>query len=219
MNRKRRMTSIFRLFLLAVSWVVFAGILLLNAVPKVLLLDGLLSGWGLFLVAEEVREGVLDVELRGVRILRGGKEVVRFDRLNLGLSVSGVLVRGFCGEGRADLLVSPFGSPVVKVKRFPCVRDVSLVEADLTLGDGLRGVMTAEGLKVRGVNLDRLDLRFEGERFRGRVVSSGMELRGGGSLRINPNDITSSTVEGTFRGEGITLFVRGEIGKLSVLVR
>ncbi|GEM_PF-4702741 len=213
------MTSIFKLALMATLWLLLTGTLLLTAVPKVLILDRIISGTGLFLVAGEVREGLLGLELKNVRILRGGDEVVRFDRVNLGISSSGILLKGFCDGGRADLVVGIRRRLTIEIRRFPCVRKVALIDGKLTLGEGLRGVLTAEGVKVDGITLERLDLRFEGERFRGMVLSSGVELKGKGRLMVNPGDIAGSRVEGTFRGGGITLLVRGELRKLSVLLR
>jgi hypothetical protein len=212
-------TWTFRLPLWVFLSAILLTLLLAISLPKFILLDLLITRSGLFLTADRVREGIGSLTLEGVKVLAGGEELLRLDSFLLKLGADGLSVLGYCGEGLLELRRSWLNSLRLRAEDFPCVRDVSRLEANLRLGKGLRGTLTLEDAKVRGILLERVRLNFEGERFTGTVVSGGVELKGRGRIRVNPLNPLESYVEGTFRSQGLTLLVRGKIPKLSLKLR
>jgi len=89
---------------------------------------------------------------------------------------------------------------VLAADRLNCIRGVEEIAGKLVLEEGLRGRISLRGVSFRGLELSALDLEFEGERFRGTLSYMGMELRGGGRIRVNREDLLSSEVSARFRG-------------------
>ncbi len=207
-----RVLAVFTVFLILTS------ALLLFAIPKFPVIDNLLMRRGVFLVFEEVKENIFSVELRNVEVLVRGEELLRFERLEFGVSPQGPYSRGRCGGGFIHLAVSWGGSVRLSSEGFTCVRGASSFEADLKVDGGLWGSLKVEGLEVEGTELEVLELTFEGERFTGRAVLGGRELKGRGKFKLKTSDLGSSYVDGVFRGEGIAVRVVGKLESISVQV-
>ncbi len=212
-------TWIFRSILVTLIALSVGFLFLGVSTPKFILLDHLLSRRGVYITAGDVEESILSVDLKDVRVSTDRGEILRMDRSRFGVAFEGVYWRGVCGNGTLRVLRTWGGGLKVSAVRFPCFRGASMVDADIEVGNGIWGDLNLEGLDLRGVVVDRIDLKLEGDRFTGSVRAQGTELRGRGRFRFDPEDPASTYAEGTFRGNGLTLQVRGEIGNMNLQIR
>lgn len=211
-----RRTSIFKVFIFLLVTITIFLVSLLFAVPKSVLLDKLLSQRNVHLFADRVEEGALGFSLEGVRVLYGSMSVFRFDRLSLGLYPVGVKMLGTCEGG--SLLARMSGSLSLEIKNFTCSGLVKRAEGRLVISEGVRGRLRLEGLSLRGVSVDAIELEFTGESFKGVIDYAGMTLTGGGRIKLK-KELANSSLDASFRGNLGTLTLKGTLKNISVQLR
>ena len=219
-KRKVKRTFISKLLLLTLASLVISSILVFFSLPKSVILDRFLTTKGIGLIPERVREGTFRVEFEKVRVFFKNELVSRLDSLGVYLKPAGLGVLAVCGEGYLKGHVSLLGDLSAEAKGFECLEMAGKVYGNVRLEESrLFGRVSLENLDLKGIKVDRVDLEFKGDRFDGNVEYSGMKLRGGGSLRLNPSRLEDSEINAVFRGDLGRLVLKGRLGSPSVQLR
>lgn len=190
-----------------------------TALPKGALIDRFLAKKGIGMMVREAREDLAGIAFRDVRLFLNSEELASFASLRLQVGIGGLELEGSCGSGRARIEMDWFGTGSFSADRLNCIRGVEEIAGKLVLEEGLRGRISLRGVSFRGLELSALDLEFEGERFRGTLSYMGMELRGGGRIRVNREDLLSSEVSARFRGDVGTLVLSGKLRSLRAQIQ
>ncbi|NPB06489.1 MAG: hypothetical protein GXO03_02670 [Aquificae bacterium] len=185
-------------------------------VPKFVLLDARASKEGLFLLPAEVKEQFTGFTARKGRLFFKGRELLRFDELRLKLLPLQRLEL-VCGEGRLSLVFFLKRFRALEAEGYRCLSFAEEVSGRVrAVGDGFEGRLVVKGLVTDGTKAERLELVFEGKRFRGKVVlAPGLTLTGGGSLKPG-GELLDTRVEGSFRGSAGGFRLSGTLGRLRV---
>ncbi len=193
---------------------------LLYSLPKAVVLDSLLSRFGLSLLAQRVEERTFTVLFEGVSLYRGGERLAQMEKLSLSITPLGISLSGRCGGGSLALRLRWRRELELHLKRATCISGFRSLEGKIRLSEGsVWGRLKAKGVELRGLNLDSADLDFEGESFKGRLLYGGMELRGGGRLRLNLKNPDRTYVDASFKGSLGTVHLRGRLSSISVQMR
>ena len=187
------------LSLLLLSLLLIAVFLVLG-IPKAVLIDRFLMERGIFLLAGEVNEGITDLKLSDVRIIASGKEVASLEKLSAKLTLGGISLEGRCGKGDLRAKVGWGRSLSLRAKDFACVKDLEVVDADLKIGEGIKGKVNIRGLDTGIVTVDSIELNFRGEDFDGKVIYGKFEFTGKGRVKLNKKDPLSSSLRAEFSG-------------------
>ncbi len=208
-------------FFLITLLIFISFLTVLFSFPKALLIDRFLMERGIHLIASRAEEGLTDVSLENVRVFYGKEEVARFGKLELRIGLLGLEVEGKCNGGRGKLNLGYLNRDLeVDLKSLRCLRRVGEVNGKLLISDGsLKGDLSVSDLRLEGLKIASLRLRFMGRNFEGDIDYMGMNLRGGGSLKLDLNKPENSSLRASFRGEIGTLLVEGKLSKISVQLR
>jgi len=215
-----RRSLIFRtLFPILTLFFLFSAFFLLS-IPKSIILDRLLREKGVDIVPERVEEGLLGVRFERVKVLFRNEPVGRLDSLRVTLGWKGVYFLARCGGGSLEGRVGFSGNISLKAKDFRCVETIRNLEGNLSLEGGrLFGNLLVEGLKLKGVSVDRVSLEFKGKRFEGVIERDSLKFKGSGSLELRPESIEESEVSGIFKGDLGNLILGGKLGSPTLLLR
>ena len=187
------------------------SVFLVLGIPKAVLIDRFLMERGIFLLAGEVNEGITDIRLSDVRIIASGKEVATLDRVKAQLKVTGIFLEGKCGKGDLKVNVGWRQNISLKAKDFACTRDIEQVDADLRIGEGIKGKVSIRGLDTGIVTVDSIELNFRGEDFDGKVIYGKFEFTGKGKVKLNRKDPLNSTLRAEFSGAIGRVIISGSL--------
>ncbi|MFN3263653.1 MAG: hypothetical protein ACK42C_01970 [Aquificaceae bacterium] len=203
-------------FLLYVILVfVFFVLLTFLTFPKFLFLDKKLSESGLYLTANSVHEGYLNLNLRGVNIYDQTSRLLRFDALNI---YAGFLKLNFYGLCEGKTLKGELSPWAIKLRAqdFTCFSSADSTTADITLREGIYGTLLMNGLKLQDAKLDQLSLEMRGRVFTARAKFMGFELVGDGQIVYKPSDPLKSQINGRVSGGGMSLTISGTLERLQL---
>ncbi len=200
-------------------FIVVGGASFLQALPKSLLLDRLLSKRDIHILADRVKEGPLWIEMENLRLFLQSMEVITLDRLKLYLGIGGIGFSAGCGKGKTEGNLSYLGMLEVTFKEFSCVKFIGKIEGKLLVGDVIRGNLSLEKVKFENIEVESARFRFLGKNFEGNIQAMGMNLLGGGSIKLVRGNPLASEIEASFKGALGNLIVRGKLQKPSVQFR
>jgi len=135
------------------------------------------------------------------------------------VGINGLQLSGYCPSGHIEAHVSLNGNLDLKLDKVECLKIAKELNGNIRYGDSLYGSITAKGVTVRGVNIDSIELNFRGESFEGKIVYMGTILKGGGKIKLNPENIENSRISAQFKGSVGTLLVKGRLSNISAQIR
>ncbi len=188
------------ILLLLLITLILVGTFLILGLPKAILIDRFLMERGIFILAGNVHEGITDLRLSDVRIIASGKEVARLDRMRAKLTLTGVYLEGNCSKGDVKVKVGWSRSLSLRAQEFTCARDIERVDADVRIGEGIKGKVSIRGLDTGIVTVDSIELNFKGKDFEGKVVYGKFEFSGKGQVKLNKEDPLNSSLRAEFSG-------------------
>ncbi len=194
----------------------FLPLLVLLTLPKFLLLDRSLSKSGLYLTAQEVKEGLASISLRNVNIYDKTSKLVGFDSLKISIDPPGISIYGMCQGKGFQVIWSPW-SKALKTQDFTCLSGFENFSADLTIKEGIYGRLNIKGLNLENMKVDQLYLDMRGRVFTARAKVMGFELVGDGQVIFNPSAPLKSKVNGQVSGGGMRLTLSGTLEKLQLM--
>lgn len=202
---------------------ILLGLGLVAFLPKYFLTESLLSKEGVFILSRKVEEGFDRLRYFEGFISLDGKKIANFT-LAEGKLLPLPAVRVVCPSGGVlSVSYSPPAAANAEARNFDCSYSARRVEGKLQiLRREIFGKLSAEGVKLEGVplkELEKVELHFEGRRFRGTIRAMGTTFTGGGSFRWDMLHPEETHIDATFRGSGMVISIRGNILNPSVSVR
>jgi hypothetical protein len=212
-------TTISKISLLLILFILTLSVGLLVATPKAVLLDKSLNRVGINLLAQKVNEQLFAVSLEEVEVFYRNLRLAELDRLSFELTLTGLRLSGFCGNGSVLSRLGWSGVLEIHMKRFKCSELFQEAEGKIELKKDIWGNLHLRGLKLRGFEIEEVKLSFKGKSFEGSLTYGGMTFTGGGSLELSRENIRSSRINATFRGELGQIVLRGSLSNISAELR
>ncbi len=214
------MRKIFINFLIPLCvFLTVGGVASVVSLPKAVLLDKLLGEADIHILTRRVEENLRKVIMEGVRIFKGNSEIAHLDKLNLSLTLSGLKLKGTCGEGRLEGFISYRRNLELSFDKFSCIERVGELSGEVAIRDGIFGTLNLKGIMAQGVEIESAELKFTGEKFEGVIKAMGMTFRGGGTIKVNRENPAESEIDALFKGDLGRVIVRGKLSSISVHVR
>ena len=204
--------------LLAVLFVLFSAFIVFITLPKFLLLDRVLMEKGIYLMAQDVEEGLFHVKLSKVQVYDKSSKLVEFDSAVLSIEPFYLSLRGTCQGGSLETKLFLNKKIEIEGKNFGCLKGARVKFVNLELVDGIRGKLELEDVRLKDLKVDGLTVEFKGRTFSGQARVLDSLIVGDGVVSFNRADPLRSSINGKLIGMGLNLQISGTLQNPSVEV-
>jgi hypothetical protein len=204
--------------LLAVFFVLFSVFILFITLPKFLLLDRVLMEKGIYLMAQDVEEGLFHVKLSKVQVYDKSSKLAEFDSVVFSIKPFYLSLKGMCQGGSLETKLFLNKKIEIEGKNFGCLKGARAKFVSLELMDGIRGKLELEDLRLKDLKVDGLTVEFKGKTFSGQASVLGFLVVGDGVVSFNRADPLRSSINGKLTGMGFNLQISGTLQNPSVEV-
>lgn len=205
-----------RIALLTAVAIAVALIFTFLTFPKFILLDQILSKNGIYLMAKSVRESLFGIEFKNVVIYEKNSKIAYFEKLDIRLNPFFLSLIGKDSEGFIDVKYYFLKNEyTIKCKELKSFEKFFIKEADLKLGNEIKGNLIIKKIKLRGFELDKLSIDFKGKIFDAHTEDRNFNFRGNGILEINKNNLLNSKLTGEMIDNNLKILISGTLKNLS----
>jgi hypothetical protein len=208
--------SIFAFFI----WLVLSFSLFL---PKYSIVEHLSKKEDIFILSQNVNENLSSVDYYQGNIFFKNENLANFTQLIVSLFPLPSM-EIVCPSGKfLKASVNFTHSISINSESFDCSPKVKVMSGKLLLKEKeIYGSITLKGLLLKHSpirNLDFIELHFEGSKFDGKIKYSGITLTGGGRIKFYLFKPEKTYIDATFKGNGITLLIRGYLENPAVVIK
>jgi hypothetical protein len=202
--------------LLAVLFVLFSAFILFITLPKFLLLDRVLMERGIYLMAQDVEEGLFHVKLSKVQVYDKSSKLAEFDSAVFSIKPFYLSLSGTCQGGSLETKLFLNKKIEIEGKDFSCLRGARVKFVSLVLTDDIRGKLELEDIRLKDMKVDGLTVEFKGKTFSGQARVLDSLVVGDGVVSFNRADPLRSSINGKLIGMGLSLQLSGTLQNPSV---
>ncbi|MCI4458550.1 MAG: hypothetical protein JHC21_02905 [Thermocrinis sp.] len=206
------------ILLLAVFFVLFSAFILFITIPKFLLLDRVLMEKGIYLMAQDVEEGLFHVKLSKVRIYDKSSKLAEFDSAVFSIKPFYLSLSGTCQGGSLETKLFLNKKIEIEGKSFGCLKGAHVKFVNLELTDGIKGKLELEDVRLKDLKVDGLMVEFKGRTFSGQARILDSLIVGDGVVSFNRADPLRSSINGKLTGMSLNLQISGTLQNPSVEV-
>ena len=204
--------------LLAVLFVLSSVFILFITLPKFLLLDRVLMERGIYLMAQDVEEGLFHVKLSKAQVYDKSSKLVEFDSAVFSIKPFYLSLKGTCQGGSLEAELFLNKKVEIEGKNFSCLRGARIKFVSLELVEGIKGKLELEDLRLKDLKVDGLTVEFKGRTFSGQARVLDSLIVGDGVVSFNRADPLRSSINGKLTGMGLSLQLSGTLQNPSVEV-
>jgi len=204
--------------LLAVLFVLFSAFILFITLPKFLLLDRVLMERGIYLMAQDVEEGLFHVKLSKVQVYDKSSKLAEFDSVVFSIKPFYLSLKGTCQGGSLETKLFLNKKIEIEGKSFGCLKGARVKFVSLVLTDDIRGKLELEDIRLKDMKVDGLTVEFKGKTFSGQARVLDSLVVGDGVVSFNRADPLRSSINGKLIGMGLSLQLSGTLQNPSVEV-
>jgi hypothetical protein len=204
--------------LLAVFFVLFSVFILVITLPKFLLLDRALMKRGIYLMAQDVEEGLFHVKLSKVQVYDKNSKLAEFDSAVFSIKPFYLSLKGTCQGGGLEIKFFLNKKIEIEGKSFGCLKGARVKFVSLVLTDDIRGKLELEDIRLKDMKVDGLTVEFKGKTFSGQARVLDSLVVGDGVVSFNRADPLRSSINGKLIGMGLSLQLSGTLQNPSVEV-
>lgn len=199
------------------NWILvglFAFLVSLIFIPKYLLIDKFLLKNKVFILSENVSEGILTVSLKKADIYYQDKQMVKKSDVDLYLYplTQGLVL--ICQSKKSEFLHKTFGGFEIRFDDFKCSPDFESISGNIQIKDGVFGRLKLKNFMAQGRSIDYLEFNFKGKTFEFKGSSQGIDLSGNGIVSYDEKNPLNSKINGTASVVGFNFTVSGTITDL-----
>lgn len=189
-----------------------AGIFVLLATfPKFLFIDRLLMENDVFLLADSVKEGLFEINLKNAKVYSQNKLILKDSNLSLKLTPSGIKNTINC-EGKTSELELSFSKDFqANFSGFHCLTVASEIDGKIYTKDGVYGKLLLKGIKAEGRNINSLELDFKGKTFFFKANIDGINIDGSGNLAYDKNNPANTKINAVASSVGFNVVISGSL--------
>ena len=204
--------KVLKYFAALTAFFVFPTVALFS-VPKYPFMEKLLNYRNLvFIKAQQTEEGLNGLTyLNGKIYAKGLGEVAEFSRLNLKVFSLPKLTFYCQNAENLSLYGSVNGKLNMEIKNLDCSKYAETINGKLQLGKRtIYGNLDIKNLKVQNLGtVNRINLRFKGDKLEGFIVYGNEKLIGGGSFKFNLLNPLKTYLNLTFTGKNLKIHIEG----------
>jgi hypothetical protein len=204
--------------LLAVFFVLFSAFILFITLPKFLLLDRVLMERGIYLMAQDVEEGLFHVKLSKVQVYDKSSKLAEVDSAVFSIKPFYLSLKGTCQGGGLEIKFFLNKKIEIEGKSFGCLKGARVKFVSLVLTDDIRGKLELEDIRLKDMKVDGLTVEFKGKTFSGQARVLDSLVVGDGVVSFNRADPLRSSINGKLIGMGLSLQLSGTLQNPSVEV-
>jgi len=204
------------ILLLAVFFVLFSAFILFITLPKFLLLDRVLMERGIYLMAQDVEEGLFHVKLSKVQVYDKSSKLAEFDSVVFSIKPFYLSLKGTCQGGSLETKLFLNKKIEIEGKSFGCLKGARVKFVSLVLTDDIRGKLELEDIRLKDMKVDGLTVEFKGKTFSGQARVLDSLVVGDGVVSFNRADPLRSSINGKLIGMGLSLQLSGTLQNPSV---
>jgi len=193
------------------------AVALLLYLPKYAAAEILFKNFQITPLVEEVDEELAVLTYRNGTLFLPEGAKINFEKIQINLMPPSAEL--ICkGKGEARLL--PAGKKLrVELNRLSCLSLAREVDGRLTINPKgeIFGRLNLKGVRIENLNVESANFTFNGNTFSGWIRAMGVELRGGGRIKLDPK--RGLYINATFEGNGLRVTADGYPPNLKVNLR
>ena len=178
-------------------------------IPKAPIIEKEMAKRNIHIFSKTIEENMLSITWKNPKIFVGNKLVATPSQLDLKMIPKGAKVTITCHTGHAKVKVGWEGNIDIQIKNAKCIKNVGNVNGKITMHQVSTGNYT----------VDLLNLNIKKNKFSGKLIANGVEMKGRGEIVFNKRNILKSTVNGLFEGQFGKIMLKGTLENLSVKIQ
>lgn len=199
------------------SWILIGIMAILISfifIPKFLIIDKTLMKNKVFILSDNISEGIFSVSLKKADIYYQDKQVVKKSDIDLYIYPLTQSLVFICQSKKSEFLHKTFGGFEIKFDDFRCLPDFESISGNIRIKDGIFGKLKLKNFIVQGRNIDYLEFDFKGKTFEFKGSSQGINLSGNGVVSYDNKNPLNSKINGNASIVGFNLTISGTITDL-----
>ncbi|WP_448588079.1 hypothetical protein [Thermocrinis sp.] len=190
-------------------------ILAFFTMPKFLIIEKILLQRGIYILAEDVEEGLFHVKLSKVQAYSKQSRIGSFDSIGFYLRPFYLLAKGKCGEGQLEVKVFPSKKVQINGKNLRCFEKLYVNSINVEFKDYILGRAEFSSLKLPNLTVEEIKFNFKGRSFDAEAKTFGMSLVGGGVVSFG----REVSINGQLTGIGTRFLISGPLSSPSFEVQ
>lgn len=197
--------GIILLSLIAAIFVLFATF------PKFLFIDRLLMENDVFLLADSVKEGLFDINIKNAKVYSQNKLFLKDSNLLLKITPSGIKTTITCEGKTSEITIFLSKDFQANLNSLTCLTVASDIDGKIHTKDGVHGKLLLKGIKAQGRNISSLELDFKGKTFFFKANIDGIGVDGSGNLDYDRNNPANTKINAVASAVGFNVVISGSL--------
>lgn len=184
--------------------------------PKFLILDRILMKNDIFLLADSVKEGLLGLEIKNVKLYQKDNIILKDADIHVSLRPISLSLDINCNKNISTLKVYPSKDFDIELKDMNCFTVASSMDGKLYTKGGIYGHLKLKGIKAKLKDISSIDIDFKGNTLFFNADVEGIKVSGSGNVSYNIENPFASKINAVASSAGFNIVISGQVSNLKI---
>ncbi|GEM_PF-2697708 len=211
--------NIFKLITVFVLSLLIILVIVLYSFPKGIFVDRVLREKNIHLIASKVEETPLKIITENTKLFFKNRELGSFEKITAEFKPFSLYLKAVCKKGFLETVINLTGTINLQAENFSCLSDVKYLSGKLKINEGIKGNIVLKNINIKNFNAEKVELKFVGKEFRGKITYAGADFTGNGRFKLNKYNPLETEVNASFKGSLGNVSLSGKLQSLRIQIR